>query len=128
MDTLEKHLLSVRAGSCGPQDTCEAVLRKMMKLKTYELPVYDAKKKALLGIVTLPDLALWGYKRAGVMNPMIEDIPKLHSDLCIQKPDAMMPDILALVNQFPVVCCTSDGTLDGKFLGVYITENGCWSK
>lgn len=133
-DTFEDHLLSPRSGACTPEDSPEAVLKKMKRLKTCFLPVWKLKegrlpngttykKETLFGQISLISVALLLAKGAETIG---KGLKKYETPDVILRPDTRMPEALSFAEQFPLLCCTEDGTVKGAFLGAYIRENGKW--
>ena len=134
LDTFGEHLLSLRR---------EAVLKKMKRLKTCVLPVWEIKEsslqkdiprwttfkdgtyriEALLGQITLISVALLLAKGSKTIG---SGLKKYEKPAVILRPDIRMPEALKFAEESPLICCTEDGTIKGGFLGAYIRENGKW--
>lgn len=143
LDTFGEHLMSLKGGACTPDDTPEAVLKKMKRLKTCVLPVWEIKEsslqkdiprwtafkdgtyriEALLGQITIISVALLLAKGSETIG---SGLKKYEKPAVILRPDTRMPDVLKFVEESPLICCTEDGTAKGGFLGAYIRENGKW--
>lgn len=143
LDTFGEHLLSLRSGACTPEDSPEAVLKKMKRLKTCVLPIWEIKEsslrkdiphwtackddtyriEALLGQITLIHVALLLAKGSETIGSGLKRYEK--PDV-ILRPDTRMPEALNFAEASPLICCTEDGTMKSGFLGAYIRENGRW--
>lgn len=134
LDTFGEHLLSLRSGACTPEDSPEAVLKKMKRLKTCVLPVWKLEEKmpkshityrteVLLGQISVISVALLLAKGSETIG---KGLRKYEQPEVILRPDTRMPEALGFAEETPLLCCTEDGTRKGAFLGAYIRENGIW--
>lgn len=110
-DVLANHLSTVRAGTCALGDTCVEVIRKMKRLKTTVLPVYD-RMAGVIGMIHLMDVAM----AAAEQKTLVADV-KMKTDVICAKPESRMEDIIA--SNSIMVCCTVTGLPKGKLSGVY---------
>lgn len=113
-DVVKKHLKSVKTGTCTLKDKCTDVLARMNKLKVTEFPVYDVESK-IFGTVSIYDI---GNLVLESRTKKVSDIKKFGRDYAIVTPDMKIEDVPKDVT----VYCTSDGTVDGKLLGVMLCQ------
>lgn len=115
-DVLQDHMITPRTGSCFPNDTLDAVVRKMGRLHTQFLPVYDREGKSI-GLISLVDVAM-----GLISNKTVAADIKPCRQAFTAVADTSMDDISK--KGWDIVCCTEDGTAYSKLRGVYYKKEG----
>lgn len=120
-DILKKHLKTVKAGTCGPEEKIADVLARFAKLSVDAMPMCNILKGEtsihLIGVVSVYDL-LKAY--------MTEQRPKTAKMSALKKVGKRCPTMAPMTpmetvisSQDELICCTDTGTMSGKVLGVY---------
>lgn len=117
-DVLKKHLKLPKTAAVKEGEPILDVLLRMSKQESLVVPVY--RDTTLLGTVSLYQLTKKVCKQLDAVCDR-KTYGKWGTDLICYPPDTAMDIIFESQSQtfgLPI-CCTEDGTLTGKFLGVY---------
>lgn len=115
MDILKKHIKSAKTSGCTRNDLLEDALNKMMKMKTWALPLYG--DDGVDGIMTWVDITKAHLAAKRPKTAKIGDIKVSKIKPAFMRPDTLMSGVFE--SGATIVCCTSDGTSGGKFLGTW---------
>lgn len=115
MDILKKHIKSAKTSGCTRNDLLEDVLMKMMKAKTWALPLYG--DKGVEGIVTWVDITKAHLAAKRPKTAKVGDLKVSKIKPVFMCPDTLMSGVFS--SGATIVCCTSNGEKDGKFLGTW---------
>jgi CBS domain-containing protein len=115
-DILKKHLKTIKATSCAVDEKLFDVLQKMLKLKVGALPVVGVDGK-LAGTVSMAEATRAYLDAERPKTVKLSVIKKLNKSVPCRTPETAMSSVLGM--EEPLVCCTDNGKMDGKFLGVY---------
>ena len=114
-DIVRKHLWTASRAACAEQDRVDMVMAKMAKLKLTKMPITG--EGGILGIVDIFRLAglICEDTSCTISQESYGKYAKSFACVCpeaaVSELDVYGPDI--------VICCTKDGTREGKFLGVF---------
>lgn len=111
-DILQNHLVTVRAGSCKPEDTLDSVYRKMKRNHTQYLPICEGNH--VVGVLSITDVVETLLKGLNLVSSC-----KTSGQIVCKPPVTCMEDLPAGV---PVICCTEDGRVDKKCFGIWFAE------
>ena len=109
-DVAKKHLKSVATSICVPKDTVTIALTNMDKLKTDKIVVYDEKVHQYK-VVNIWDTSDALMKSKVTKISVVKDSKEL---VAFVSPTTPMSEI----SREALVVCTSDGTSEGKLLGL----------
>lgn len=107
-DVLKKHLKTPTSSVCDIKDKCSLALEKLNKLKKENIVVTNGTSYKLASVYEISTRAIESKS-----NKL--DKVKLCGDVIFEHP-------LVEIEKIPsgkIIVCTSDGTTDGKLLGVY---------
>ncbi len=109
-DTAKKHLKSATSSTCTPSEKCVDVLLKMCKLMLEDIVVYDEKTHNFYAV------NVWNVASAVSTSKTskIKDVKPCKKKIHIVSPVADMENI----SRTHITICTSDGTAEGKLLGL----------
>ena len=111
-DILKKHLTALSFPEGG---TVKDAIEKMAKKKLLKMAVY--REGRFLGMATLHKLILLSIKK-GPECPLDRKAYGSYEKVeGVFPPETEMSKILK--SGLRIICCTSDGTMDGKFLGIW---------
>ncbi len=114
-DVLRKQCKTIRMGVCSTQDKCVDVIKKMAKLGAQEMPVM--KDNLFVGVVDFYKLVQTYVDGTKAMK--MDKVPLCKKGCPILTPDTSMDKVFQYRELHKCVCCTDDGTMSGKPLGVY---------
>lgn len=106
-DVVKKHIKTVAAGTCSEKDKCSDVVLKLSKLKSTEIVVITSTGYGIASIYDVMTKAL--ESKTTKMSSV-----KLKKNYVLVEASRKMCD----VPTGRTVICTSDGTADGKLIGV----------
>lgn len=116
---LKQYLKTTKTAAAKEGELVRDILLRMSKQKRTEFPVYNDTK--ILGSISIYQL--------GKLLAKNWDIPlqrttygKWGTDVLCLVPETPMEKVTILQKQAAIICCTSDGTVTGKFFGVYVSE------
>ncbi len=122
-DLLKEHLYRPKQCACEENSPLEDVLKQMGKRKASWLPVYEGER--LQGLVNIHQVVRLFLKNPKGCLTRKEYGPYGKISLCFSANtpmDEIMEQIPYRIPEQPV-CCTKDGTMAGKFMGI-LKENG----
>lgn len=119
-EIVKKHLLTPKRAACMEGDNMVDILLKMSKLKAQYMPVTD-KDGRLLGLANVFKMAKTVLEKPGMALDKKSYGAYEKSLLCVT-PDTPVKEIREQSDSYCMVCCTSDGTCSGKFLGIWKDE------
>lgn len=113
-DIVKNHLFTPKRAACTEQSAISSVMAKMAKEKATHMAVTDGKK--VLGIVDIFKLGKLACKNPDALLCK-ETYGAYGKGMAFVPPEMPAAQAAAFFN--PVICCTEDGTKDGKFLGIF---------
>lgn len=116
IDLVRDHLYTGKKGFCSEAMPIKTVLEQMVKLKVSKLPVLSGK--TILGLVDIYKVSAAFLKAPdGILEKKTYGV--YGKQFVCLAPEQPVSDAAGYLDTEKVICCTSDGTSKGPFIGLY---------